>query len=512
MNILRKTRKSNIKISRRRLVLLIFTLIMASFAWIAYFRILKTNFEVHINSWNISLFIDKNQNGVAEQDEEQDKDEVIEVDFLEMYPGMNQEVVDVIIKNNGETLSTIDYIISDIKFLGDDYALVDDINAALAENPNGFFLKNNEKTESGGIYTYNLIDDTDFPFKFIIEHPNQIEGGAEGHLKVKALWVSSLENEDELTEEQINEKNDIDSDWGYRVANFIEENPDLKALQFKLKINATGLARSSRFVLTQNLEPDDYGAFIDYPIDLNEDGKITNDWRILYEDNENVYIIPDKYVPNSMISEEIFEKGTENYSVFTATFKTDALAENNSIQQALINKYMFSSALANNNMNYAATSKLLNPDYWTAFVDSNYAESAIGAPTIEMLVRSWNQKYIESENYQQLDVHWSIKGNGYKINKENEIEITDYEDAKLYFPYTTSDNLDETENGDCNGYWIASPSANNEKSLLNILCSGKISYSEIDDVNSGLGFRPVVCLKKEIKGSYDESKAIWNFD
>lgn len=501
MNILRKTRKSNIKISRRRLILLIFSLIMTSFAWIAYFKVLKTNFEVHINSWNISIFVDENKNGVAEESEEKNKNEAIEVDFLEMYPGMNQEVVDVIIKNNGETPSTIDYIISDIKFLGNEYTIQENAEEYRVNNPDLFCLQKNEIVESGGICTYNLIDEPEiFPFKFIIEHTGNIEGGAEGHLKVKALWLSSLESTDELTQEQIDARNEIDSQWGYRVAEFIENNPNMSTLQFKLKINATGMPRSSRYVLTQNLTPENYGDYVDYPIDLDGDQDTTNDWQIFYEDNENVYIIADDYINNSIVSDEVFLKGTENYSVYGTQFNLSALNTNDSIDSALVNKYMLSSVISNTNNNYLATAKLLNPDYWTQFLATDYAENAVGAPTIEMFTRSWNQKYISSENYQQLDTVWKIQNKGYNINGENEVTIANYGNSKLYFPYTTSDNLNGAEDGDCMGYWLASPSINNDKSLLNVLCSGKISFSEIDS-NSGIGIRPVVCLKTALKGS-----------
>lgn len=497
MNILRKTRKSNIKISRRRLVLLIFSLIMTSFAWIAYFKILQTNFEVHINSWNISIFVDENKNGVAEESEEKDKDAAIEIDFLELYPGMNQEVMDVIIKNNGETPSTIDYIISDIKFLGNDYTIQENAEEYRANNPDLFCLQKNEYVDSGGIITYDLINESlIFPFKFIIEHTGNIEGGAEGYLKVKAVWLSSIESNETLTEEEIEAKNEVDSEWGYRVAEFIENNPDISPLQFKVKINATGLPRSSRFVLTQNLTPDNYGDYVDYPIDLNNDGDTTNDWQIFYEDNENVYIIADEYISNSLVSEDIMLKGTDTYSAYGLYFNENTFTEDMSIDQSIINKYMLTSAMSSSNNNYKATSQLLNTTNWSSFVATNYAESAVGAPTIEMFIKSWNQKYILSENHSELNSIWKIHSTGYKINDELESYVLGYDNAKLYFPYTTS----EVAGSECFGYWLASPSANNDKSLINVLSSGKISFGEINS-NNGIGIRPVVALKVGIKGT-----------
>ena len=65
MNILRKSRKSTIKLDKRKVVLLIFTLIMTTFAWITYSKILLPNLKLHINSWNISIYVDNNKKGVA---------------------------------------------------------------------------------------------------------------------------------------------------------------------------------------------------------------------------------------------------------------------------------------------------------------------------------------------------------------------------------------------------------------------------------------------------------------
>ena len=101
MNILRKSRKSTIKLDKRKVVLLIFTLIMTTFAWITYSKILLPNLKLHINSWNISIYVDENKNGVAEEGEVADKTAPIVIQPFEVYPGMNKDVMDVIIKNNG---------------------------------------------------------------------------------------------------------------------------------------------------------------------------------------------------------------------------------------------------------------------------------------------------------------------------------------------------------------------------------------------------------------------------
>ena len=154
MNILRKSRKSTIKLDKRKVVLLIFTLIMTTFAWITYSKILLPTLKLHINSWNLAIYVDNNKNGVAEETEMvEDKNAPIIIQPFEVYPGMNLDIMDVIIKNNGETPSEIAYIISGVKFLGKDYSIQDDAATYRTNNPTLFCLQKNTYDNYGGIVT-----------------------------------------------------------------------------------------------------------------------------------------------------------------------------------------------------------------------------------------------------------------------------------------------------------------------------------------------------------------------
>ena len=514
MNILRKTRKSKIKISKKRLVLLIFSLIMTTFAWAAYMKVLNTNTKMHINSWDISLYLDKNKNGVAETNEKITGNEgIFDIKFSDMYPGMNEEVVDVIIKNNGETPSTIDYILSDIAFLGLAYK----IEGSEVEGVTNIIQKN-EYVESAGIVTYDFIDEQEkFPFKIVIENTACVDGGAEGHLKVKALWQSSLESNDGLTQEEIDAKNESDTEWGFGVAEFVENNKEsgIAPFQFRIKINATGQARSSRYALTRNVTPENYGDFIDYPIDLNGNGSTKDDWKIFFEGNENIYIIASEYVKNTNLPTGVMRNIADQD--YATGFNIGALSSDTSIDQSTINKYLLSSARSSDNINYKATARLLNTSKWNQFVDSDYAESAVGAPTIEMLVKSWNQKFISTSACSKLKYIWEINKKGFSIansEMENNASVTDVRGygiskASVYFPEHNPDM------GACAGYWIASPSIYSDKAVITVMEIGKIGYCEIEG-DTLFGIRPVVMLKAGLKGEseFDEDTGIkvWSIE
>ena len=492
MNILRKSRKSTIKLDKRKVVLLIFTLIMTTFAWITYSKILLPTLKLHINSWNISIYVDDNKNGVAEEEELADKTAPIVIQPFEVYPGMNQDIMNVIIKNNGETPADIAYIISGIKFLGNDYSIKQDAAAHRISHPEEFCLQENTYENYGGIVTYKLINEESMiPFEFIIEHTQVIDGGAEGYLKVKAVWDATLD--EGATEEQIDAKNEFDGKWGFDLTKYAETTGA-----------AIGQPRSGRFVLTQDITPENYGDYVDYSVDLNGDGNTKNDWRIFFEDNENIYLISANYVLNSWLNENAMEKATDpGKEIYGARFSEENLSDN-PIDKTIINKFYATSMVASDNTNYKSCEKLLNTSYWTQFVDTNVAVMATGGPSIEMFAKSWNQKYNGDANYSELKVNWDVNKESYNIlidNQKNR-KINGSEDASLYFP---TESNDETE-----AYWLVAPTHIIEREteeensrMWGIKKDGYIGYGGCTTVVGG-GVRPVVCLKSGIFGEVTE--------
>ena len=498
MNILRKSRKSTIKLDKRKVVLLIFTLIMTTFAWITYSKILLPTLKLHINSWNISIYVDDNKNGVAEEGELADKTAPIVIQPFEVYPGMNKDVMDVIIKNNGETPSDIAYIISDIKFLGNTYSIQDDASAYRTTNPGAFCLQKNTYEDYGGIVTYKLINEESMiPFEFIIEHTKVIDGGAEGYLKVKAVWDATLD--EGATEAQIDAKNEFDGKWGFDLTKYAEATG--APIEFKLKVNAIGQPRSGRFVLTQDITPENYGDYVDYSVDLNGDGNTKNDWRIFFEDNENIYLISANYVPNSWLNESIIRKATNtNVSTYGATFAGMTLNDT-TIDTAIINKFMATSVEESDNKNYKIMSAFMNTSYWSQFVDTDIATSAIGAPTIEMLAKSWNQKYNGETGYSEILVSWDVNRKGYKINDSFNVAINGYSNASLYFPTETND--------ESQAYWLIAPThvklEDDTEENIRTFGVDKLGHIRSGSYHTSTGgVRPVVQLKSGIFGEVTE--------
>ena len=126
-----------------------------------------------------------------------------------------------------------------------------------------------------------------------------------------------------------------------------------------------------------------------------------------------------------------------------------------------------------------------------------------------MWISSWNEKYedtlkfdIGSNNFGYVI---SENGNEYNTNiyVNNHIGFND----TLYFnhPNTEADNW----NG-CTGYWLSSPSdyggINNDLAeyLMVINNTGNVGYRGCAATYYGL--RPVICLKSNVNGSYNNNK------
>lgn len=122
------------------------------------------------------------------------------------------------------------------------------------------------------------------------------------------------------------------------------------------------------------------------------------------------------------------------------------------------------------------TATLLDTDLWSynsstgkGFTNSAKIQSlnsskideffAIGGPTLEMWVKSWNKKHgTNSNDTNKLQLYYASNATGYSVGtSENPSSCYVYEEGTtgytdtLYYPHTW-------EWDGCSGYWLASPS------------------------------------------------------
>ena len=224
-------------------------------------------------------------------------------------------------------------------------------------------------------------------------------------------------------------------------------------------------------------------------------------WKVFYKQTVNneeyVYLITSDIVSKSALPDlpkasiiddgriEWYESGVANINVTVLT--TTATMTNKPLWMANWSNY-------STYENGRAASYLAAESYWTAFKSDKYGDnvvSAIGTPTLEMFVASWNQKgdlYNTSEVTKYVPLQYESSGTGYKIvgNTSSTYSI-DGSDDELYISN--------------HKYWLSSPGSGNEKYLF-MITKNDGDWSSCDCIGfwhisfgNAYGLRPVVCLK-----------------
>ena len=216
-NILRWHRKSNQKNKFRKSLLLIFTLIMTTFAWFAYTKILNPSLNIHVAAWDMEYYIG-----------DEKKENPIGIEFPTLYPQMEDQVVTVDILNNGEALVDLSYRIQEISIVGVTYELLKDGEQPTTENYINIddpMLQSDPET--GELISKGIIirDPDKFPFTLEIEHSLQVAAQDDAYLKVTATWPG--------------DNDELDTEWGYTVGKYFTEHPEAtSAMAITLSIDS----------------------------------------------------------------------------------------------------------------------------------------------------------------------------------------------------------------------------------------------------------------------------------
>ena len=236
---------------------------------------------------------------------------------------------------------------------------------------------------------------------------------------------------------------------------------------------ASDYIKQTAGVSASGITAEDYGKVV---TNYNADGKT---WEIFYADESNVYLITREKCGNQTLDDKI--EGYNGTSDFDGSeeFKTKFPA----VQAGWLYKTYKPEGIldyASNAPNMRTVEYLLDSTVWNEkYLDETKAEWAIGGPTLELLVASYNKfsgKNIQINNPQ---------GVGY--------ELTINEGLTVNTVYNHS-----------NYYWIACP--NNENGAF--VC---FLYHELEKVyrhlnGNNCGIRPVVCLKSNIQLKLSEDK------
>ena len=250
------------------------------------------------------------------------------------------------------------------------------------------------------------------------------------------------------------------------------------------------------------LSIEDYGGYVTNYTPTNGVNDEGIKWRIFYSDASNVYLIADTYVPVAGYVPTGYDKanGTHGFNLggyknYNGTSDIDSEIASKWLKQYTDAGY----TATNKELNGKSTAYLLDTNAWAGFKDSYYADYAVGGPTLELFVASYNKTHITKP------IETQIQPNGYYfINQKTQDGIH----------YISGPNIDEdlyvlkdTHNMEIDGVWIASPS-NDSRSVFRIKHTGEIWFTGGGSLNATVGARPIVCLnshyqvEKQQDGTY----------
>ena len=214
-------------------------------------------------------------------------------------------------------------------------------------------------------------------------------------------------------------------------------------------------------------------------------------WKIFYADESNIYLIASDYIKynycpagtqgNTISRKTDYQLAFDNvYNDYTGINSITDTRIKSWIQKYL-NVTQYST-----NINAKAVAYMLDMSVWNSYYKGDYADYAIGGPTLEMFVASYNQTHPEKPIYCSASetgyfISWSDGGTSTYIEGLNKNE-------SLY----VINNMSKAY-----AMWIASPSASGTGSLVDIYYNGGINNYPYNA--NGAGFRPIVCLKSDIQ-------------
>ena len=158
------------------------------------------------------------------------------------------------------------------------------------------------------------------------------------------------------------------------------------------------------------------------------------------------------------------------------------------------------------NYNEHAAAWLCSPSKWTTYCDTSKANYAIGSPTAEMYVASYNQVSHTTGNYKLGATYRATDYPGYiyTLNgKQSTTSNSDYYTGDTTIDYKGYNSMYAGKNGTKSGYWwLASPSSYGSASVCRVGGGGTgldgYAYSNAN------GIAPLVSLKSGIQVEIEE--------
>ena len=305
--------------------------------------------------------------------------------------------------------------------------------------------------------------------------------------------------EELINKEIISDESQVDKTTGAITTNEPTYTIEDKLNDYIERITAADLANGNKEEI--------YGAVID-GYECSSAG--VDEWQIFYADESNIYIISSDYIPYENIPNSTINGTSTNnkpvkgsgkraacFSGVLDDYSEGAEEITNPVIQAL-NSDFFNNYTTSTNSNMQAVAYMLDTEAWSAFAGDN-AEYAIGGPTIELFLKSYNEKYPD-ENYNNERYQAKATSEvGYKVSGDG--GNTWIGSFSMSYFLNEEDSTYVINSGDnAGGMWIASPADFYPLDYLIIIYStGKMSTTGNRTTSPSFGFRPIVCLNSNVE-------------
>jgi len=222
-------------------------------------------------------------------------------------------------------------------------------------------------------------------------------------------------------------------------------------------------------------------------------------WQIFFADESNIFLIKEGFLPNTKVPFDRTElKANRETSVYWSNMPTFQNNWNQYRENIMTGGY----DLEEDYNSSKKASVLLNVNNWSNLVNSLYADFAIGGPTLEMWVSSWNSLYPNDLVYCNNTGTYGYYVGKDSSTKANEISksvmnITEGYNNNLYYPFRDA----SCSQADGVAYLLSSPSANTSNCLMSIWSDGALGFcntwdNKISGYNPSL--RPIIRLRSEM--------------
>lgn len=362
---------------------------------------------------------------------------------------------------------------------------------------------------SEGVYTTEVSIE-------IVPGKYDLSGGSE--ITYSCNFTDKNGNTEQILNENITENKTIKLDKSgtyHFVVATVDKNGNTTTIEKTININI----KQPTVILADVITPDNYGDVIEY------EANGVKDWKIFFNDGNNVFIITSKVIPDTsmpenskMISKNTYKIGWEpiygapapGFEYGHAPIVTDITENSKILERAQKFKCNWIQENIDKDWNNAKSVKdLLNNDIWNVFAEGLEGAEAIGSPSLEMFVESWEQKGYKKIKYSYNEDGYSLGDTGDWFGLAIVNEYQQEPQDPLYIPHQLNTDLEDkewNENINCLAYWLAGASINDSHSL--VVADGRYRGLFGDWYSAfSYGLRPVVCLPSNAMATLEDG--VW---